>query len=358
MNRVDYDPILTGMTSAASQVKRGRVVIAVGGNALVPDGDHTAIDDQRRAARDLAATVRRVLRAGWSVVVTHGNGPQVGFILRRSELSRDAAIPRIDLAMAVADSQGGIGHLLAAALQAELASTGEDHRVAAVLTHTVVDAADPAFDQPTKPIGLWYSRDEADAVGKANGWTMAEERERGWRRVVASPAPLRLLESRAVMALVERDFVVVAAGGGGIPMLADQAAGYRDVEAVIDKDYASALLASVVGADVLLLTTGVAAVAVDFGLPTQRFLSSMTMAEAERYLGEGQFPPGSMGPKVQAALQFLRSGGQAAIISSLDNIEAALAGDAGTRIVASNDGTYQPSSEEVAVGRDSHARGR
>lgn len=356
MNCSPEGPTLTGVIEEPGRADAPRVVIAVGGNALVSDNDHAAIEDQREAARALAGTVRRVLRAGWRVIVTHGNGPQVGFILQRSELSHEAAIPRIDLAMAVADSQGGIGHLLAAALQGELARAGDDDPVVALLTHTVVDPADPAFENPTKPIGRWYSAEEAQQVMARTGWVMAEERGRGWRRLVASPVPQRLLESDAVTALAERGFVVIAAGGGGVPMIADEESGYRDSEAVIDKDYASALLARAVRADVLLLTTGVPAVAVDFGLPSQRFLSSMTTADAERYLAEGQFPPGSMGPKVQAGLEFVRAGGRTAIITSLDLIEAALAGDAGTRIVEADGLPSQQTREWMAPGRESHAR--
>ncbi|MGH9102137.1 MAG: carbamate kinase [Acidimicrobiales bacterium] len=314
-----------------------RAVIAVGGNALVMDNRHSTIAHQRESARALARTLLGVLAQGWEVVVTHGNGPQVGFILQRSELATAAdahsGIPAIGLDLAVADSQGGIGHLLASSLLGALSTAGQREQVAALLTHTVVDPADPAFARPTKPIGTWYSAEHAAYLVREAGWKMSEEPGRGWRRLVASPYPVRILETSAIATLVDSGFVVIAGGGGGIPVVEDPQCGYRGVEAVIDKDHASAMLAGALGANLLLLTTGVERVALDFGQPSQRSVDCLTLTEAEQHMREGQFPEGTMGPKISACISFLRGGGREALITCPDRIEDALRGRAGTRIV-------------------------
>jgi carbamate kinase len=236
--------------------------------------------------------------------------------------------------MAVADSQGSLGYILGATLQGELRARGLTQQVVALLTHTVVDPDDPAFQAPTKPIGSFYEEAVARDLAEANGWTVAEDSGRGWRRLVASPQPARIVEQEAIETLVDAGFLVVAAGGGGIPVVDDPDGRLRGVEAVIDKDFASALLARSVGADLLCITTGVDQVAVNYGRPDQRALDVVTIDEARRHLADGQFPAGSMGPKVEAALGFLEQGGDEVLITSPDRLADALQGATGTRIVA------------------------
>jgi len=310
-------------------------VVAIGGNALVTDNLHGSIADQVVAAEHISREIAAMVADGWTVVVTHGNGPQAGFILRRSDIVAriDTSIPRIGLDIAVADSQGGIGYIVGSALNNAFCAAGVNRKVVAVITHTVVDADDPAFTHPTKPIGTFFTEDEADQLKVTEKWEMVEDAGRGYRRVVASPRPKRILELDAVAALVRDGFIVIAAGGGGIPVV--EAGGtFRGVEAVIDKDFASSLLASGLGADLFVITTGVPQVAVDFGKPSQRFLDRVAASEMRRHLADGQFPPGSMGPKIQAALDFLDGGGGEVLITSTDRLASALRGETGTRIVA------------------------
>jgi carbamate kinase len=311
-------------------------VVAIGGNALVPDNKHGSIADQFVAAGRISREIAAMVADGWTVVVTHGNGPQAGFILRRSDIVAriDSSIPRIGLDVAVADSQGGIGYIVSGALTNELRAAGIERTVVAVITHTVVDEADPAFTHPTKPIGSWFKPDEAKELQAREGWAMVEDSGRGWRRVVASPRPKSIVELAAVASLVRQGFIVIAAGGGGIPVVEDKDGGFHGVQAVIDKDFASSLLAAGIGADLFVITTGVARVAINFGTPDQHFLDRMTLEEAERHLKDGQFPPGSMGPKIEAALGYLRSGGGEVLITSTDQLAAALRGETGTRLVA------------------------
>jgi len=310
-------------------------VIAIGGNALIRDGQRGTIAEQFENAVETAGHIASLVADGWRVVVTHGNGPQVGFILLRSELVGDSSpIPRLSLDMSVADSQGGIGHILGNALLNELGSRGIRDQVACVLTHVVVDERDPAFTDPTKPIGPAYSAEEAETKRTVEGWSMVEDSGRGFRRIVPSPHPLRIVETEQIRALVEAGFVVIAAGGGGIPVVETDPAGYRGVEAVIDKDLASALLAASLGIPLLVLSTGVERVAIHFRQPDERFLDRLTVSEASRYLEEGEFPRGSMGPKVEAAITFLEHGGSEVLITSPSSLERAFAGESGTRIVA------------------------
>jgi carbamate kinase len=311
-------------------------VVAVGGNALLEGGGPATIAEQFAAARRLAPELCRLVADGWRIVLTHGNGPQVGFIMRRSDLVADIepGLPQLDLDMAVADSQGSLGYILGATLQGELRARGLAQQVVAMLTHTVVDPEDPAFDAPTKPIGSFYEEAVARDLAEANGWTVAEDSGRGWRRLVASPQPARIVEHDAIETLVDAGFLVVAAGGGGIPVVEDPDGRLRGVEAVIDKDFASALLARSVGAELLCITTGVDQVAVNYGRPDQRALDVVTIDEARRHLADGQFPAGSMGPKIEAALGFLEQGGHEVLITSPDRLADALQGATGTRIVA------------------------
>lgn len=311
-----------------------RAVIAIGGNALILDGQKGTIAEQYQNARDTSRHIASLVKEGWSVVLTHGNGPQVGFILLRSELVGETApVPALSLEMCVADSQGGIGHILGQALLNELAARGEPDRVACVLTHTVVAANDPAFGEPTKPIGPYYTEAEANRKRKRQGWSIVEDAGRGYRRVVASPRPLRIVESAQIRSLVESGFIVIAVGGGGIPVVEESPGSYRGVEAVIDKDRASALLAASLGVPLLVLSTGVEQVAVHFRQPDQRWLERITVSEAKQYLEEGEFPKGSMGPKVEAAVSFLERGGQEVLITTPAALERAIAGETGTRIV-------------------------
>lgn len=319
-----------------TSVKSPTAVVAIGGNALLDGGPAATIAEQFEAARGIATGLCEMIGSGWRVVLTHGNGPQVGFIKRRSDLVAELApeLPRLGLDMCVADSQGSLGYILGCTLAGELRARGMPQRVVALLTHTVVDSDDPAFQRPTKPIGSFYSRADAQRLAREHGWTVVEDAGRGWRRVVPSPLPGGFLEQDAVRALTEAGFVVVAAGGGGIPVVEDPDGRYRGVEAVIDKDFASALLGRALNAQLLVITTGVPQVAVRFGRPDQRFLDQMDVAEARRHMADGQFPPGSMGPKVEAALQFLEAGGREVLITSPGTMGEAWAGRTGTRIVA------------------------
>ena len=321
------------MTARGSAGDR-RAVVAIGGNALILDGQQGTIAEQYGNAVEMARHIASLVSAGWGIVLTHGNGPQVGFILLRSELVGESApVPQLSLEMSSADSQGGIGHILALALLNELAGRGMPDRVVYVLTHTVVDPDDPAFAAPTKPIGPFYTEDEAALKRERNGWEMVEDSGRGYRRVVPSPQPRRIVESAQIRSLVEAGFVVVAVGGGGIPVVETGPGVYRGVEAVIDKDRASSLLAASLDVPLLVLSTGVERVAWHFRQPDQRLLDRITAGEAARYLDEGEFPKGSMGPKVEAAISFLERGGSEVLITTPAALERAIAGETGTRIV-------------------------
>ena len=310
-------------------------VIAVGGNALILDGQRGTIAEQFQNARDTARHVAALVADGWRVVLTHGNGPQVGFILLRSELvSDDAPVPRLSLDMAVADSVGGVGYIMTNSLVNELGRVGLADRVVCVMTQTVVDPDDPAFHRPTKPIGPAYSADEAERLQREEGWTMVEDAGRGYRRVVASPRPQRIVETGAIRALVAAGYVVVACGGGGIPVVETEPGVYQGVEAVVDKDFASSLLAASLGVDTFVISTGVEKVAVRYRQPDQRFLDRMTVSEAQQYLEAGEFPEGSMGPKIRAAMQMITRGGKEVVITSPNHLEEAMAGRTGTHLVA------------------------
>ena len=309
-------------------------VIAVGGNALILDGQRGTIAEQFQNARDTARHVAALVKAGWRVVLTHGNGPQVGFILLRSELvGDDAPVPRLSLDMAVADSVGGVGYIMANSLINELGRVGLADRVVCVMTQTVVDPDDPAFQHPTKPIGPAYTASEAERLQREEGWTMVEDAGRGYRRVVASPRPQRIVETGAIRALVEAGYIVVACGGGGIPVVEAEPGVYHGVEAVVDKDFASALLAASLRVETFVISTGVEKVAVRYRQPDQCFLDRLTLSEARGYLADGEFPEGSMGPKIRAAIDVLTRGGKEVIITSPAHLEEALAGRTGTRLV-------------------------
>ena len=314
---------------------KGSVLVAIGGNALVLDGEPGSVPLQLERAAQFAEQVADLVADGWRVLVSHGNGPQVGFILRRGELVAPDAdfegLPDLPLWLAVADSQGGIGHILTMALDTALERRGLDERAVTVLTHSEVDPQDPAFSSPSKPIGSQLTGDTARARASAEGWTVVETSPGAFRRVVASPPPLRIVEAEQIRALTPHA-VVVAAGGGGIPV-ARTATGWHGVDAVVDKDRASALLAATAGVDTLVLVTGVDHVYVGWGTPDQRSLDEVDAAELRAHLEAGEFPAGSMGPKVESALQFVEDGGKRAVITSLPRLRDALAGDSGTHVI-------------------------
>ena len=311
-----------------------RAVVAIGGNSLIKDKTHQTVRDQYIAAGETCWHVASMIKDGWDVVIGHGNGPQVGFILRRSELAAHE-LHEVPLDVCGADSQGAIGYALVQNLESDFRRLGLDRHAVAVVTQMEVAADDPAFSHPTKPIGSFMDEATAAQRRERDGWDVVEDAGRGWRRVVASPAPLRIVEEDAIRRLVEDGFVVIAAGGGGIPVVADAEGNLSGVAAVIDKDLACALLATRIGAELLLITTAVEQVALDFGTPEQRPVARMTLAEAKERLAEGRhFAAGSMAPKIQAVIQFLERGGATALITDPSSVERALAGETGTWIVA------------------------
>ncbi len=310
-----------------------QLVIAIGGNAIQPASDSGSADAQRHRVEETAAKLADLVQAGHDLVVTHGNGPQVGNILLQNEESRDL-VPAMPLDICGAESQAQVGYLLAQALRNEFAARRIQRGVAALVTQTLVDANDPAFKNPTKPIGPFYSREADLIVKRAKGWKLVEDPARGgWRRVVPSPQPLDIIEKDTILKLVEDGDgqVVICAGGGGIPVIRRNGR-LVGVEAVIDKDLGAAVLARVLGWKELVIATDVEKVALGFGKPTQRFLEHITVAEAKKHLAEGQFPPGSMGPKIEAAIAFLESGGTSAVITDLEHLVDAAEHKAGTRI--------------------------
>jgi carbamate kinase len=308
-------------------------LIAIGGNSLVREGEQCTIPEQLANARQTAQAIVQVIQAGFRVVVTHGNGPQVGAAMLRSERSADQIYPH-PLDVCDATTQGEIGYLLQQSLQAALSEASLPVPVATVVTQVVVSATDPAMTHPTKPIGPFYTPDEAAAKRRQSGWTLVEENGRGHRRVVPSPEPLEVVEEAVIRHLSEAGVLVIAAGGGGIPVVRHHHE-YRGVEAVIDKDATSALLAARLGSDCLAIAMDLDRVYLNYRTPDQRPLDRVTAAEVERYDREGHFPPGTMGPKIHAALRFLRSGGREVIITSFDHLAGALLGQGGTHIVSS-----------------------
>ncbi len=307
-------------------------VVAIGGNSLIKDEQHKTVPDQFATTRETAVHITKMIQQGWDVVVTHGNGPQVGFILLRSELASHV-LHTVPLDSCGADTQGAIGYMIQQCLYNEFLKQGVQKQAVTVVTQVVVDKNDPAFANPTKPIGPFYDREKATRYRRERGWSVMEDAGRGWRRVVPSPFPLEIVERDAILCLLKGGFVVIGVGGGGVPVVREEDGTLRGVEAVIDKDYASAILASAINADLFLISTAVDRVAINYRKPGERFLERMTVAEAARYLGEGHFPAGSMGPKIQACIQYLQRGGKEALITSPERIADALKGEAGTRIV-------------------------
>jgi carbamate kinase len=310
------------------------LVVAIGGNSLIKDARHQTVPDQVAALGETSVHIATAIRDGWRVAIGHGNGPQVGFILRRSEIAAHE-LHEVPLDVCGADSQGAIGYELQQSLANDFVRLGVDKRAVTVVTQVEVAQDDPAFQHPSKPIGSFMDAARAAQRRDEDGWSVVEDAGRGWRRVVASPRPLRIVEQDAVHALLDDGFVVITVGGGGIPVVADAMGCLHGVAAVIDKDYASSLLATAVGADVFAITTSVERVALDWGKASQRWVDQLTVAEARAYLAEGDhFMPGSMAPKIEACLEFLERGGSEALITAPKDLERALAGKAGTRIVA------------------------
>ena len=306
-------------------------VIAIGGNSLIKDRYHQTVRDQYIAARETCHHIVTMVKDGWNVAITHGNGPQVGFVLRRSELAAHE-LHEVPLDACGADTQGAIGYELQQNLGNEFRRYGIERDTVTLICQTEVAADDPAFGKPSKPIGSFMDAEQATRR-RAEGWDIIEDAHRGWRRVVASPQPLRIVELPSIRRLLDAGTVVITVGGGGIPVVADETGNLRGAAAVIDKDRASALLASEIGADLFIISTAVEKVALEFGTPQQRWVDHLTLAEARRYLAEGRhFAAGSMGPKIEAVVSYLERGGQEALITDPDNLERALAGRTGTRI--------------------------
>ena len=312
-------------------------VVAVGGNSLIVDAEHAAIPDQSKAAAVTAHHIADMVAAGWDVVVTHGNGPQVGFILRRAELGMHE-VPPIPMNYATSNTQGSIGYMFQRSLRNEFRRRGLNRQVVTLVTETLVDRRDPAFSDPAKPIGPHL--DEATARQRASeqGWVVKEDAGRGWRRVVPSPMPLAIIELDIIQQLTDAGTVVIACGGGGMPVYENDEGDLQGVEVVIDKDHASSLLARELGAEMLLISTAVPRVAIHFNQPQQRWLDRLTVAEARRYHQEGHFLAGSMGPKVQAMIDFVAATGGHGIITDPPHMVRSLAGESGTWMVPDSPG--------------------
>jgi carbamate kinase len=307
-------------------------VLAIGGNSLIKDKTKIALWYQYEAVKETAVYLSNLIEAGMNLVITHGNGPQVGFIYRRGELSIHE-LPLIPLDICGADTQGAIGYMIEKALLNQFRKRGIRKQPLAVVTQTVVDKNDPSFTKPTKPIGSFMTKEEALAKQKEKGWNVLEDAGRGFRRVVPSPIPKEILEVEAIRLLVQQGYVVIAAGGGGIPVMRNEEGNLEGVEAVIDKDLGSSLIARNLGAGTFIISTAVDEVYLNFGEANQKALRQAALSEIKRYLGEAHFKPGSMKPKIEAIIQFLEGGGEKAIITSPENLLKAVRGEAGTTII-------------------------
>ena len=310
------------------------VVVAIGGNSIIKDNASQSVEHQQVAVKEVAQTVLEMLSSDYDIVLTHGNGPQVGLDLRRAEIAHEKeGLPLTPLANCVADTQGGIGYLIQQALNNRLGKQG-DKKAVTVITQVEVDPNDANFAHPTKPIGAFFSFQQCEALKAVHpDWQFVEDSGRGYRRVVASPEPQRIVEADAFSALIKQGFVVIGAGGGGIPVIRTGEGDYQSVDAVIDKDLSTALLAREVKADILVITTGVEKVCIHFGKPEQRALDEVTVEQMAQFSAQGHFPPGSMLPKITASLAFLRNGGKRVIITTPEKLPAALRGETGTHIV-------------------------
>jgi carbamate kinase len=320
------------MPRAKSRLPK-RIVVAIGGNATHPENITGTSEEQRRIAAETARSLLPLALAEGELIITHGNGPVVGKILLRQALARDR-VPPMPMDICVAHSQGGIAYLLMQALENALREADSPRHVACLLTQVEVDPDDPAFREPTKFVGPFFGEEQAEAVARELGWRMKQDGARGWRHVVASPKPRHIVDISLIRVLSNRGTIVIAGGGGGIPVVRGPKGVRTGIEAVIDKDMTSALMANVLKIDTLMILTAVEKVAIDFGKPGQRALDEVGLSELKRHHRDGQFPPGSMGPKVEAAIRFLEGGGKRCTITSLAQAMAALEGRTGTHVVA------------------------
>ncbi len=308
------------------------IVVAIGGNSLILDPKRVTVPAQYEAAYETALHMVPLLKAGHDMAIVHGNGPQVGFILRRAEIAKPF-LHMVPLDSCVADTQGALGYSIQTALRNALMRAGAARPVCTVVTEVLVDRADPSFSSPSKPIGSFMEADEAENHRKEDGWAVVEDSGRGWRRVVPSPLPVEILELEVIRSLVKSGIVTIAAGGGGIPVIREHDGTYVGIEAVIDKDLAAGLLAQQLGADRFIISTGVQRVSLNFGKPNQVDLDSMTVSEARRYIADGQFARGSMLPKIEAIIEFVSATGKPGLITDPPNLSRALSGETGTHIV-------------------------
>ncbi|MDN5325076.1 MAG: carbamate kinase [Thermosipho sp. (in: thermotogales)] len=305
-------------------------VVAIGGNAVNRPGEKATAENMLKNLSETAKFISRMLDE-FDIAITHGNGPQVGNLLVQQEIAKDK-IPPFPIDVNDAQTQGSLGYMIAQTLYNELKEEGKNYQIAALVTQIVVDKNDPAFQNPTKPVGPFYSEEEAKKLMKEKGWIIKEDAGRGWRRVVPSPKPLDIIEKDVIKLLMSKDVIVIAAGGGGIPVIVEDGK-IKGVEAVIDKDRASALLAKEINADVLIILTGVEKVYLNYGKENQKELDILTISDAKRYLSEGHFPKGSMGPKIEAAIDFVESTGKECIITDMTVLDKALRGETGTKII-------------------------
>jgi carbamate kinase len=308
-----------------------KVLVALGGNAILKNKEKGTAEEQFENVRETCKILVELFLEGYRIAITHGNGPQVGDIILKNDLAKNV-LPPMPTDVCGAQSQGMLGYMLQQSMRNELKSAGLDIPVTTVLTQTLVDKDDPAFENPTKPVGPFYTAMEASNLRKEKGWTIIDDSGRGYRRVVPSPNPIALIESEAIKNLFDNEVVVIASGGGGVPVITDKNGMLKGVEAVIDKDLAAAIFARLIGAEILLILTDVKKVALNYGRPNQKDLDDTTIEDAKKYLAEGHFPAGSMGPKVQSAILFIESGGDKAIITSIELAKSALYGKAGTTI--------------------------
>jgi carbamate kinase len=324
----------TEKATLRAATERKLAVIAIGGNSLIKDSKHQAVEDQQDALRETAKHIADMIEQGWDVAIGHGNGPQVGFILRRSEIAaKTEGMHEVPLDVCGADSQGAIGYELQQALQNELFHRGIKKSCATIITQVLVNKNDPAFVNPTKPIGGFMDQAEAMHRKVDMKWSVVEDAGRGWRRVVASPMPEEIVELSTIKILLDQGIIVITVGGGGIPVVNVGSGEYSGTAAVIDKDFASSLLAREVKADLFLIATAVEKVALNFGKPNQQWVDKMTLAQAKQYLSDGvHFAKGSMAPKIQAIVSYLEAGGKHAIITNPENLGRALRGETGTHI--------------------------
>ncbi len=308
------------------------VVVALGGNAITREFEEGLIPEQFVNTRKSLDCVVRLVKDGYSVIVTHGNGPQVGNALIRVEESRNL-VPPLPLGIIVADLEGGMGYMIEQSLQNKLHDAGLKTDVTTVLTQVIVDPKDPSIKSPSKFVGPFFKKEQVPNLEKKRGWIMKEDKARGYRRVVPSPVPQKIVEKKIISTLIENNILVIAAGGGGIPVYCDDRGWLEGVDAVIDKDHASALLGNEVGADKLIILTGIDKVAINYRTEKQQDFDTLTIKQAQKHYNDGQFPKGSMGPKILAAISFIKKGGKEVLITSIENVIDALEGKNGTRIV-------------------------